>query len=295
MKVIFLDIDGVLNCATTEDHAPGGAIGIERRCVKALRLIVEATGAKIVLTSTWKSEWSPYWERCSPDMVYLMRELAKEGLTIFSKTEDDIKHRGKGIDDWLRCFGPDVGSNVTDWVVLDDEVFIDFLQYPDIVPRLVQTSFGGDGLTEELAARAIRILIGEPTTRPPAEIKKGLECCSFDSIHCGKGCPYEDDCHTKERFKNLEKDALTFITQLEAENSRRLDVIDTLTELLAAAHDETAKMKAERDAAVEDMRGCCDVCKWERTAKCGSCKYEEYAPAPTNDNWEWLGVKEEST
>ena len=161
MKVIFLDIDGVLNCSTTEDHAPGGAIGIERRCVKALRLIVEATGAKIVLTSTWKEEWSPYYERCSPDVIYLMQELAKEGLTIFSKTEDDIKHRGKGISDWLACFGPDVSGDVPDWVVLDDEVFIDYNEYTYVMSHLVKTAYGGGGLTDELATRAIQILNGE--------------------------------------------------------------------------------------------------------------------------------------
>lgn len=162
MKIIFLDIDGVLNHAGTEDHAPGGCIGVDSKCVKALRLIVEATGAKIVLTSTWKEEWSPYWERCSPDAVYLMRELAKEGLTIFSKTVDDIVHRGTGIMAWLSCFGDDVGG-VSDWVVLDDDIFIGYNQYTGLMSRLVKTAFGGGGLTEAHAARAIQILNGEVT------------------------------------------------------------------------------------------------------------------------------------
>lgn len=152
MKVIFLDVDGVLNCASTEDRAPSYCIGVESRCVKALRRIVEATGAKIVLTSTWKEEWWSQTGMITSDFAYLMQELAKEGLSLFSKTEDDITHRGAGICAWLNT------HEVSDWVVLDDEVYIDFDHYPSLMSRLIRTSYGGSGLTEELAARAIQIL-----------------------------------------------------------------------------------------------------------------------------------------
>ena len=67
MKVIFLDIDGVLNYATTAARAPCGCIGIAEPAVRNLKKIIDATGAKIVLTSTWKSEWNIDADKCTPD------------------------------------------------------------------------------------------------------------------------------------------------------------------------------------------------------------------------------------
>ena len=56
MKIIFLDIDGVLNCQKSQSKC-GGLIGIDDKKVKVLRKIVESTNAKIVLCSSWKSGW----------------------------------------------------------------------------------------------------------------------------------------------------------------------------------------------------------------------------------------------
>jgi len=47
MKLIFLDVDGVLNRETTEDK-------FEEDCLVFLREIVKATEARIVLSSTWR-------------------------------------------------------------------------------------------------------------------------------------------------------------------------------------------------------------------------------------------------
>ena len=53
MKVIFLDIDGVLNTPSSESRC-GEYIGIDDEKVKKLKKIVEKTKAEIVLISTWK-------------------------------------------------------------------------------------------------------------------------------------------------------------------------------------------------------------------------------------------------
>ena len=53
IKVIFLDIDGVLNCSTTKDLCEFYT-GIEDKKVAILKQIVDATDAKIVLISTWR-------------------------------------------------------------------------------------------------------------------------------------------------------------------------------------------------------------------------------------------------
>ena len=47
MKLIFLDVDGVLNRDTTEQH-------FEDDCLGALKYLVDKTGARIVLSSTWR-------------------------------------------------------------------------------------------------------------------------------------------------------------------------------------------------------------------------------------------------
>lgn len=47
MKLLFLDVDGVLNKATTQGV-------FEDSCFDALRYIIENTGARIVLSSTWR-------------------------------------------------------------------------------------------------------------------------------------------------------------------------------------------------------------------------------------------------
>ena len=57
MKIIFLDIDGVLNYRGCKSKSPSGCYGIEQDKVKLLKNIVEQTNAKLVLTSTWKTDW----------------------------------------------------------------------------------------------------------------------------------------------------------------------------------------------------------------------------------------------
>lgn len=51
MKVLFLDIDGVLNC---HDARPNGYCGIHPGKVRLLDQIVERTGCRIVLASAWR-------------------------------------------------------------------------------------------------------------------------------------------------------------------------------------------------------------------------------------------------
>jgi hypothetical protein len=53
MKVIFLDIDGVLNCKKTENPRKFPYV-IERALLDRLKVLMERTGAKVVLTSSWR-------------------------------------------------------------------------------------------------------------------------------------------------------------------------------------------------------------------------------------------------
>ena len=60
-KILFLDIDGVLNTERwhkkmMESHAPKDSFGydFDPEAVANLRRIIEATGAEIVISSSWK-------------------------------------------------------------------------------------------------------------------------------------------------------------------------------------------------------------------------------------------------
>lgn len=157
--------------------------------------------------------------------------------------------------------------------------------------------------------------------RTPDEIKKGLECCSVDDLHCGEGCPYKDDCLEEARYKGLESDALAYIQQLEAENTRRHEKIIQLYNDLENLHDivttivtdskETYKqLEAERDAAVADIRfaftsyvGACQTCKHGENQvdciepiRCPDCENEKCKCQSCDGdfrNWEWRGVQKE--
>ena len=69
-----------------------------------------------------------------------------------------------------------------------------------------------------------------------------------------------------------------------------------LIESLAA---ELEQVKRERDAAVEDLRGYCNVCMhWNRGLMedaCEHCRHSRPFDDDTfePDNWQWRGVKEE--
>ena len=57
MKVIFLDIDGVLNNLETKDRITPMLMGIEDSKVELLLKIVSETNSEIVLISTWGIHW----------------------------------------------------------------------------------------------------------------------------------------------------------------------------------------------------------------------------------------------
>ena len=152
MKVIFLDIDGVLNCGSTEARC-GYYLGIDDDKVQRLRRIVDATGAKIVLTSTWKDGWDREYKEDQDALAnYLDRKLKAEGLRILDKTDDEHHDRGAGILRWIE------GRPVESFVILDDCLF-DYNEM-GLLQHLVETTEGTDdgGLQNEHVQRAIEIL-----------------------------------------------------------------------------------------------------------------------------------------
>ena len=165
MKVIFLDIDGVLNCKSSKSRC-GGFLGIDDTKVKLLKEIIDVTGAKIVLSSSWRYSWRRDEEDCDNLAIYLNKKLARKQLHILDKTKDwvntddkEIKcaDRGGEIKEWLSMH-----KNIESWIVLDDDIFDDF-ESEGIIPHLVKTSFYDDlgGLQKDSVDMAIKMLNGE--------------------------------------------------------------------------------------------------------------------------------------
>ena len=153
-KVIFLDIDGVLNA--NEDFGgrskPNpticGFMGIAGARVRRLAKIIETTQAKIVLVSSWKK----HYERQDQIGKYLRNKLRKENLAIYDTTlrYEHWSNRGEQILSWLADH-----QDTKNWIVLDDEIFDDYDE--TIMRHLVKTEWE-TGLTDELVEKAIQML-----------------------------------------------------------------------------------------------------------------------------------------
>ena len=147
LKIIFLDIDGVLNNESTQAVTPSGYVGVDNSKVKLLKRIVDKTGAQIVLSSDW---------RLDPDSLeyrYLRQKLKYKGrLSIFDHTPNiNWERRGLEISKWLES------HQVDSFVILDDIEFQDFLKIPDIKNHFIHTDYY-HGLTDEDVEKAISIL-----------------------------------------------------------------------------------------------------------------------------------------
>lgn len=68
---------------------------------------------------------------------------------------------------------------------------------------------------------------------------------------------------------------------------------DEKTRLKAVEQLETKchQLERERDAAVSELIGTCQVCRWEETEKCASCHFNTDAWNAHESHWEWRGVR----
>ena len=154
MKAIFLDIDGVLNNASTTDSV-FGCVGIDDVLIKRLKKIVAATSAEIYLISTWKDRWyKDADKKCLQDIFadHLDAKFYEYGLKITDKLENEGINpdaRGKLIKEFLEH------NEVQSFVILDDVEFDYF--YEHLENNFIQTD-SKFGLTEEDVKKAIEIL-----------------------------------------------------------------------------------------------------------------------------------------
>lgn len=160
MKIIFLDIDGVLNSQNyfikthkdnliyhkvydyqnVEQYQKLKVLDLDFEKLELLKKIVGETNCKIVVTSSWRN--LRFWP--------LVEEyLINKGLPIIDVTPC-LNGRGEEIRTYLKEHG-----EIENFIILDDERFRDFNELENY---LVKTDFYGDGLTEEHVYDAIEIL-----------------------------------------------------------------------------------------------------------------------------------------
>lgn len=152
MKVIFLDVDGVLNSQAhfhaeyeRKQHATSGchADAIDPLAVRVLNQVVERTGAKIVFSSTWRRA-----PRFFAELLPMFREKGMMG-DVIGRTPSLPHPNVRG--DEIYCYM----STMLEWpqfVILDDSN-----DMGDLTPWLVRTD-GAFGLCFNQVDQVVEML-----------------------------------------------------------------------------------------------------------------------------------------
>ena len=151
MRIIFLDIDGVLNCKDTPNPR-GFPYIIDPHLLANLKELLKRTGAKVVLSSSWRTD--PVGVLAAKHYGIPIMDLCPD-IPEASRCEEMLR--------WLSAH-----QEVTRYVVIDDES--DCL---DDLP-LFQPS-NKTGLTRDMVEAVERYLKGETdeTMRQPAIVRLG--------------------------------------------------------------------------------------------------------------------------
>lgn len=152
MKIVFLDIDGVLNGPVSSwEGFPHSHI--DPVMVARLNVIVSATDAKVVISSSWRFKYE------YDELARILKDQGFEGEVIgqtpkFNKRARGMSdyvnmQRGHDIQEWL----DDCGMDIESFVILDD--------VPDMVhlkKHLVLTQ-SNVGLTDKHVEKALKLLM----------------------------------------------------------------------------------------------------------------------------------------
>ena len=135
MKVIFLDIDGVLNTNSDKE--------ISNDKLKLLSELVSNTGADVVLSSSWRYGWNQPELNQPGTRIYRLKQLLKDNDIVIKDTIGLDLTKSIQIKNYLNT------NMISNYVVLDDE--------PIDIANLVQTN-GYVGLTQLDCQKASQLL-----------------------------------------------------------------------------------------------------------------------------------------
>ena len=141
MKVIFLDIDGVLNTSETFDkiYKKHGftnmqEIEIDEYRLEYLKNIIDETDAKIVLSSSFRHFFIRQNDTIVPGSFKgqkLYELFLRHNIEIFDTTPNTIGNREDQIMDWLK-----LRDDIDDFVIIDD----DKSMFYNLFDKLIQTN-----------------------------------------------------------------------------------------------------------------------------------------------------------
>lgn len=144
MKLIFLDVDGVLNSEATmiQEYDRTGKpqfLFVDDSMIDILYDIVVKTQAKLVLSSSWR--------KVRRHSNYLKARLAEHSLSLYDMTvSSHLINRGVEIQDWLNKHK---NIDIESFIILDDDD-----DMGELSEFLIKTSWK-IGLTNEIALKAI--------------------------------------------------------------------------------------------------------------------------------------------
>lgn len=163
VSIIFLDIDGVLNCQRGWEHYIGNGpsstwdyskipeykwggfnrIPFYPKAVSLLNELINLTQAKIVVISTWRHGNS------LEELQGCLSERGVHGLVVGKTGSLGIK-RGEEIDLWIKEFG-----NPKSFVIIDDDFSYDIEEF---FPKNGVQPSEPEGFNEECFQKALDIL-----------------------------------------------------------------------------------------------------------------------------------------
>jgi hypothetical protein len=153
MKVIFLDIDGVLNSGKYIKALDGAFDDpknqMDPEAIKLINRLTDSTGAKLVVSSTWRLAFIKSADPVG-QLAICMRSYGLTGEVIDMTNQCAGSSRGVEIQGWLDNKYTQLG--IDKFVIIDDDSDIDHLR-----KYLVKTKFEF-GLQEEHINQAIDML-----------------------------------------------------------------------------------------------------------------------------------------
>lgn len=133
MKVVFLDIDGVLNgynwcnsligniCTKIKPlralYHKWDLFGVRTLKVLKLKYLLYKTGARVVLSSSWRFMWET--NDTNPRILSLKNKFKFFNIEVIGITpKSSTGHRGNEIKKWFSCNN----YKVDNFIILDDEI-----------------------------------------------------------------------------------------------------------------------------------------------------------------------------
>jgi len=256
-RVLFLDIDGVLNTERWHDRCVEAVVAyadnfgyeFDPEAVEGLRRIVDETGADIVISSSWK-----FWGLSTMQKLWASRDLPGKVIDVTPNNVSDemllsidldrmMLPAGKGseIKEWLTANG-----NPDSYAILDD--MDDML--PEQQSRFVQID-PSVGITREDADRVITILTG----KAPKSKRTNTRNSKGNKLLAKKRIVVLGDIHGRTIWKDIiakeHPDQVIFLGDYVSthENISEEDQVENLKEIMRYKdeHPETILLRGNHD------------------------------------------------